>query len=102
MRAKWLNVNEIMQNLDSGLFYSSTGVEIADLRVEPTRLEILIKKLHNTEYTTDFIGSEGKLLYRTKNNPAVYDLSTVGNYVRAKITAVDGQCAWIQPIFIIK
>jgi hypothetical protein len=100
--AKSLDVNEIMRNLDSGLFYSSTGVEVADFRVEPIRLEILIKESNNNEYTTDFIGSGGKLLYKTKNNPAIYNLSTDGSYVRAKIIATDGQCAWIQPVFITR
>jgi hypothetical protein len=102
VRAKKLDVHEIMQNLDAGLFYSSTGVEIADLRIKPTRLEILIKEMGSTEYTTEFLGSGGKVLHRTKNNPAVYDLSTESNYVRAKITDMDGRCAWIQPVFVVK
>jgi hypothetical protein len=102
VKAKSLDVNEIMQNLDSGLFYSSTGVEIEDFQVKPTQLEIFIKESNNNDYTTDFIGSGGKLLYRTNNNPAVYNLSTDGKYVRAKITATDGKCAWIQPVFIVR
>jgi hypothetical protein len=102
VRSKCLDVKEIMRNLDSGLFYSSTGVEIVDLLIEPTRIEINIKNAGNTEYTTDFIGSAGKLLYSTKNNPAVYSLSSEGAYVRARITDKDGHYAWIQPVFVVK
>jgi hypothetical protein len=102
VRSKCFDVKEIMRNLDSGLFYSSTGVEIVNLLIEPTRIEIIIKDTGNTEYTTDFIGSAGKLLYSTKNNPAVYYLSSEGTYVRARITDKDGHCAWIQPIFVVR
>ena len=102
VRSKSLDVKEIVRNLDSGLFYSSTGVEIVDLLIEPTRIEVIIKDTGNTEYTTDFIGSAGKLLDSTKNNPAVYHLSSDSNYVRAKITDMDGHCAWIQPIFVVR
>jgi hypothetical protein len=96
------DAKEIMQNLDSGLFYSSTGVEIENIIVKPSRLEIVIKDRDHTEYKTDFIGSAGKVLLSTKNNPAIYDLSTEKVYVRAKITDTSGQCAWIQPVFVEK
>ena len=102
VRAKRLETGEIMKNLDAGLFYSSTGIEISDLVIHPTRIEILIKDTGNTEYTTAFIGSAGKLLHQTKSNPAIYDLSTDSPYVRAKITDKDGHCAWIQPIFVVR
>ncbi len=102
VRSKCLDTKEIVQNLDSGLFYSSTGVEILDLRIEPHRIEIIIKDTENKRYKTDFIGSAGSLLHSTKNNPAVYNLSSESNYVRAKITDTDGHCAWMQPVFVVK
>ncbi len=102
VRSKSLNAKEIMQNLDAGFFYSSTGVEIANLRIEPARIEIIIQDKENIGFTTDFIGSAGKLLQRIKNNPAVYYLSAETNYVRVRITDTDGHCAWIQPVFVIR
>jgi hypothetical protein len=95
-----LEVNEIMKNLEAGLFYSSTGVHIVDFQVEADRIEIAIKKREDTEYTTHFIGAHGKLLSSTNNNPAVYHLSTDSQYVRAKVIDSNGHCAWTQPVFI--
>ncbi len=101
VKAKKLEVNEILQNLEAGLFYSSTGVEISDLIVKPVQIEIFIQMSGKNQYTTDFIGTKGKLLLRTQNNPAVYKLTSNEKYVRAKIVASDGSCAWIQPIFVV-
>jgi hypothetical protein len=64
VRAKQLDVEEIMRNLDAGLFYSSTGVEVQDLIIDSTCIEISLKNADNAPYTTDFIGSNGKLLLR--------------------------------------
>jgi hypothetical protein len=102
VRSKDLDAEEITRHFDSGLFYSSTGLELLDLRIDFSRIIIIIKDTGNTEYTTDFIGSGGKLLYRTNINPAVYRLSTENHYVRAKITDTTGHCAWIQPVFVAR
>ncbi|HEX9934903.1 MAG TPA: hypothetical protein VGB38_06865, partial [bacterium] len=64
--SKRLDAREIVQNLDSGLFYSSTGVEIENLRIGPNRIEIAVKKMENAEVSTDFIGFGGRLLHTTK------------------------------------
>jgi hypothetical protein len=102
VRSRRLDAKEIMQNLESGLFYSSTGVELEDLRIKPARIEIVIRKTGNSEYTTEFIGSGGKPLRTTINNPAVYDLSSGDTYVRAKITDTNGRRAWVQPVFVVR
>jgi hypothetical protein len=68
--------------LDVCLFYSSTGVEVEDVRITPLRLEIQIKGRGNISYTTDFIGAGGQVLHSTKENPAAYNLSAVDTYVR--------------------
>jgi hypothetical protein len=102
VRAEHLDAEEIMKNLDSGLFYSSTGVEIEDVRIKPHRIEIVIKKTAGSEYATEFIGSGGKLLAATKDNPAVYDLGSEDIYVRARITDAIGSRAWIQPVFVVR
>jgi hypothetical protein len=101
VRSSRLDAKEIMQNLESGLFYSSTGVELEDIRIKPARIEIVIRKIGISEYTTEFIGSGGKPLCTTKSNPAVYDLSCKDTYVRAKITDTNGRRAWVQPAFVI-
>jgi hypothetical protein len=101
VRAKRLDAGEILRSLESGLFYSSTGVEIEDVRVEPSRIEILFGKNGGRALTTEFIGSGGKTLAVTTGNPAVYDLGSEKNYVRARITDPGGSRAWVQPVFVV-
>jgi hypothetical protein len=100
VRSGSLDAGEIVQNLESGLFYSSTGVELDDIRVTPDRIEIVIRNAGYGACTTLFIGESGRILLSTRNNPAVYGLNAVTAYVRAKVIGPDGRCAWIQPQFI--
>jgi hypothetical protein len=102
VKSKSLEAREIMHNLDSGLFYSSTGVGIIDFIVQTAQIEIDIRESQNIEYTTDFIGSGGKLLFSTKKNPAIYKLSSEQHYVRARITDSEGHHAWLQPVFVVR
>lgn len=82
MRAKSLNALEIMANLEAGLFYASTGVELESLNILPTRLEIIIRPRSDFRYTTEFLGPQGKLLSRSQGTTAVYDLKSTVTYVR--------------------
>ncbi len=104
VRARSLDADEIARNLDSGLFYSSTGVELEDVRIAPLRLEIQIKSRGATGCTTDFIGPGGRVLRSTRENPAVFDLSAGLDrgisYIRARVTDSSGHRAWVQPVFI--
>ena len=102
VKARRLDAEEIMKNLDSGLFYSSTGVEIEDVRIKPHRIEIVIQETAGLEHTTEFIGSGGKILAVTKSDPAVYRLRPGDAYVRARISDADGRRAWVQPVFTVR
>jgi hypothetical protein len=100
--ARRLDGDEIMRNLDQGLFYSSTGVEIENLRVSDRRIEITVRPPENGRIRTEFIGSAGRILRSTEDNPAAYNLAGDEAYVRARIRSSDGGCAWIQPVFVTR
>jgi hypothetical protein len=100
VQARRLHAEEILRNLESGLFYSSTGVGIQDIRIHTRKIEIEIKQEPGLNYKTDFIGSGGKILKSTKKNPAVYRLSDETLYVRARIKDSKGRFAWMQPVFV--
>jgi hypothetical protein len=100
VRARALEANAIVRSLDAGLFYASTGVVLDDIIINPRKLEIRIHQQKDFKYRTEFIGSYGKLLYRTESNPAVFELSQKEKYVRAKIYDSAGYVAWIQPVFV--
>ncbi|MGD8868715.1 MAG: CehA/McbA family metallohydrolase [Gemmatimonadales bacterium] len=102
VRASALDAAEIVENLEAGLFYASSGVELEDIIVQPTRLEVDIKQRSNRKYTTTFIGTGGKVLKVTGGLAAVYELDGPTQYVRARVMDSNGELAWIQPVFVVE
>ncbi len=102
VRARRLDAKEIMKNLEAGLFYASTGVELEDVKVSTKRFVIVIRKKMDFQYVTEFIGSNGKVLARSDDTVAEYELQTSEEYVRAKVTDSGGSMAWVQPVFTKK
>lgn len=100
VRARALNALEIIDNLETGLFYASTGVDLEDVIVEPDRIEVRIKIRSNFKYRTDFIGSGGRVLSSSIENRAAYRLKGGEQYVRAKVYDSGGAVAWVQPVFV--
>jgi hypothetical protein len=90
-----------MEQLEAGQFYASTGVTLADVVTHADRLEIHIAPRENFRYTTTFIGSGGRILSVSLENPAVYTPQGHERYVRAKVTDSGGAAAWVQPVFVI-
>jgi hypothetical protein len=101
VRAGLLDAEEIMDRLEAGDFYATTGVTLEDIRIDPTRLEVHIQQQGDFKYTTEFIGSGGRVLERTGANPAVYTLRETEGYVRARVIGSGGAVAWVQPVFIL-
>jgi hypothetical protein len=102
VRAASLDPGQIMRNLELGLFYASTGVELDDVVVTPQRMEIHIRQNQDFRYTTTFIGEKGEVLLHTGANPAVYTLSHSTAYVRARVDGSGGAQAWVQPAFVVR
>ena len=69
VRARSLDAAEIMQQLEAGQFYASTGVRLADVATEEDRLEIHIEARANFRYTTTFIGSGGRAVPSYRGGP---------------------------------
>lgn len=100
VKASGLDAAEILENLERGLFYASTGVELADVVVDGQRLEVTIAPRGNFKYTTTFVGAGGEELARSVDNPAVYTLTGNEMYVRARVVDSGGAVAWVQPAFV--
>lgn len=100
VRARNLDGREIIRNLEAGLFYASTGVELENIRIEPKRMKIEIKQKRDFKYRTEFIGSGGRLLHSTEENPATFELRDEDKYVRAKVRDSGGFVAWVQPVLV--
>ena len=101
VKAPELSTEAILNSLNSGEFYASTGVVLEDVTRLPNELRVYLKEEVEEEekFTTEFIGQGGSLLSKSFDNPAVYTLKPGDTYVRAKVTSSHGECAWVQPVF---
>jgi hypothetical protein len=92
----------VVEALEAGHFYASTGVELAEVTVEGSRLVVDIAPRGDFRYTTLFIGAGGEILQETFDDPAVYELTRDVGYVRAKVIDSMGYAAWTQPVFVAR
>lgn len=100
VRASRLSPRAILEALEAGDFYATTGVELRDVQRSPTRLSIEIAPSSYARYTTRFIGRDGRVLAESSANPAVYDIRGDEGYVRAVVLESNGQRAWVQPVMV--
>jgi len=99
VRAERLAARPIVEALDRGDFYASTGVELSDYVVTDKAITITIKKDSYSKYRVQFIGRNGAILSEAISSPAVYEFKGDELYVRAKILESNGRIAWTQPVW---
>lgn len=102
VRASRLDAREILENLEKGWFYASTGPELETVEVEPTRLHIRIRPQGDFRYTTVFVGAGGRELARVGGLDASYALRGDEGYVRARVVDSGGRQAWTQPVWVTR
>ncbi len=95
-----LEAGAIMEALESGRFYASTGVLLEEVRIRSNQIEIRVRPRGNFRYTTTFIGSGGRVLKTVYGPVAEFDLESPEPYVRAKVVDSGGAVAWVQPVFV--
>jgi hypothetical protein len=98
VRAPELSSREILQAMENGDFYASTGVELEDISFERDEIKIKIKAAQPFRYTTYFIGEKGRVLKTDFQNPATYRMTGQELYVRSKVVSSTGEVAWTQPV----
>lgn len=111
VRAKELSAVALIDAMEKGDFYSSTGVELEKLHFAKGQLQVAVKEEENISYTILFYGSRGDetgmLLKEVKGTQANYELKEGDLYVRAKIISDqlkenpyqegEFEVAWTQP-----
>lgn len=100
VRAARLGAREMIDALERGDFYASTGVELVDVQRSTTRFEIRIKADSWSRYTTRFIGRDGRVLAESGENPATFTVKGDEGYVRAVVLESNGKKAWVQPVML--
>jgi hypothetical protein len=98
VRAARLEPRAIVDALERGEFYSSTGVELERLETSATAVTVAVKQDRQSKYRIQFIGRQGRLLHESATSPATYTIKGDEGYVRAKVIESNGKVAWIQPV----
>lgn len=110
-----LTTPAIINSLEKGLFYSSSGVSLREVRSSAKGQEVIVAPENNTKYVIEFIGTKkgyptesepviaggdteiwttrryspelGKVLHRVEGTHARYDFADDDLYVRARVTS---------------
>jgi len=100
--ASELSALGILEAMENGNFYASTGVTLSDYGATAEGIKISIAEQPTFKYTTYFTGDSGKLL-SVLNGPTVsYRFTGEEKYVRARVRDSMGHLAWTQPVFLKK
>lgn len=99
VRAARLETRALVNALEAGQFYASTGVELDDVVVTPGSLSVRIRRQGDFKYRTQFIGANGRVLGTDRSLAPRYELRGGETYVRAKVVSSSGSAAWVQPVF---
>lgn len=112
VRADKLYPHSLIEAMEAGDFYSSTGVVMDDISFSDNQLKLKIKAEKGVDYVTEFIAAgknelETRIVKTVKGTEASYQLQEDELFVRAKIRSTkskknpyhegDLEVAWIQP-----
>jgi hypothetical protein len=98
VQAPQLSMDAVLEAIEAGNFYASTGVELEAMSRTSNSLHVTVKQRGNTKYTTRYIGKDGKVLASFFELESSYTLRPGDGYARATVQASDGATAWVQPV----
>jgi hypothetical protein len=117
VRARALTVAAILEAMERGDFYASTGVTLADYEVTDKAMSITIQPKSRSRYRVLFIGRYGRVLKEVPVTPLitaqkgplnptvppiVYTFTGNEGYVRAKVIESNDLIAWTQPVMLLR
>ncbi len=100
VNAEDLTTEAVVAGLETGNFYSSTGVTLAEVEMTADGCSLVIEQWMDEEYVTRFTGRDGVLLAEAGGLSPSYDPSEDAGYVRATVVSSNGRKAWTQPVFL--
>lgn len=100
VRAPRLGSAELLEAMERGDFYASTGVELEDYVATARSITITVRPKTMAKYRIQFIGRGGRVLAERTGSPARYDITGTEGYVRAKVIDSNGAVAWTQPVML--
>ena len=104
----WVNVSAerltpraILDAMERGEFYASTGVVLTSYHADEKSINVAIKPTDRfTKFRVQFIGKGGKILKEETTNPAAYQIRGDEGYVRTRVIDSNGLRAWMQPVML--
>jgi hypothetical protein len=97
VRAAKLDARALLDAVERGEFYASTGVVLEDVAVTAREMTVRVKPEPSSKYRIQFIGQAGKLLREVPEGSATYTFTGDEGYVRARVIESNGRMAWCQP-----
>ncbi len=98
VRAPRLEARALIEALERGDFYASTGVELRSIESTAAGLTLAVKEEPSSRYRIQFIGRHGRVLSEAASATASYTFKGDEAYVRAKVIESNGKIAWVQPV----
>ena len=98
IRSPRLEARALVEALERGDFYSSTGVQMEAIDASVTGLTLVVKPEASSKYRIQFIGRQGRVLSEVSTPTASYTFKGDEGYVRATVIESNGKIAWIQPV----
>ena len=98
VRSPRLESRALVEALERGDFYSSTGVELQSITATSSALTIAVRTETQSKYRIQFIGKQGAIVSEALASPATYTFKGDESYVRAKVIESNGKLAWVQPV----
>ncbi len=98
VRAGQLDPKALVESLERGDFYASTGVVLDDVVTTATSMTVTVKPQTTAKYRIQFIGKAGRLLNEVPDLSATYTFTGGEGYVRARVLDSNGHTAWVQPV----
>ncbi len=100
VRAPRLERQALLEALERGDFYASTGVTLVQYAASQQRVSLDVEVTGVSKYRVQFIGKGGRILKEVTEPVASYDIRGDEGYVRARVLESNGRTAWCQPIVI--
>jgi hypothetical protein len=100
VRAPRLEARALLDALERGDFYASTGVELSDYHATTHQIAVTVKVTAFSKYRIQFIGKGGRVLREVTDPAATYEIRGNEGYVRARVVESNGRMAWTQPSMV--
>jgi hypothetical protein len=100
VRAPRLDARLLLEAMERGDFYASTGVVLEDARADAKAVTVTVKADAWAKYRIQFVGKGGRILRDVPASSATYEIAGDEGYVRARVLESNGRMAWVQPVVV--